>query len=196
MYKAKPFLGKDYLLPLYFSYIHSYINYANLVWAITHKTNLKKIHSHHKHTLRIVYNKDRYHHIKEPFRSCNVLNVYKLNLLNGTGLAGFKIPSHSYPTRFSSVNYRKPKTRLCKSNFRISISGPSIWNNFMEMYKCIIIVIVIYIILLVLYNKYYIYNIYIYIYIYIYLYIYIYIYILLVLASLSNFIGGIVNELV
>ena len=29
--KAKPYLNKDSLLVLYFSYIHSYINYANLV---------------------------------------------------------------------------------------------------------------------------------------------------------------------
>ena len=44
MYKAKTFLDKDSLLSLYFSYIHSYINYANLAWASTHKTNLKKMH--------------------------------------------------------------------------------------------------------------------------------------------------------
>ena len=82
MHKAKPFLDKDSLLSLYFSYIHSYINYVNLVWASTHKTNLKKIHSQQKHALRIVYNKDRYYRAKELFSSCNVLNVYKLNLLN------------------------------------------------------------------------------------------------------------------
>ena len=96
------------------------------------KTNLK-------HAVRMEYNKDRYYHTKELFRSCNVLNVYILNLLNasifmykiktGTGLAGFhrtfKMPSHSYPTRFSSVNYSKPKTRLHKSRFWISIRGPT-----------------------------------------------------------------------
>ena len=140
MYKAKPFLDKDSLLSLYFSYIHSYINYANLAWASTHKTNLKKIHSQQKHALRIVYNKDRYYHTKELFRSCDVLNVYKMNLLNtfifmhkiktGTGPAAFhttfKMLSHSYSTRFSSVNYSKPKARLRKSGFRISIWGSSI----------------------------------------------------------------------
>ena len=31
----------------------------------------------------------------------------------------FKMPSHSYPTRFSGVNYIKPKTRLHKSRFRL-----------------------------------------------------------------------------
>ena len=144
MYKAKLFLDRDSLLPLYLSNIHSYINHANLAWASTHKTNLEKIQSQQKHDLRIVYNKDRYYLTKECFRSCNVLNVYKLNLLNtsifihkiktGTGPAAFhttfRMPSHSYPTHFSSVNYSKPKTRLCKSRFRISIRGPATWNNF------------------------------------------------------------------
>ena len=72
MYKAKPFLDNDSLFLLYFSYIHLYINYANLAWASTHKTNLKKMHSEQKHALRIVYNKDRYYHTKELFRSCNI----------------------------------------------------------------------------------------------------------------------------
>ena len=42
----------------------------------------------------------------------------------------FKMPSHSYPTRFSSFNYNKRKTRLRKSRLRISIRGPPLWNNF------------------------------------------------------------------
>ena len=144
MYKAKPFLDKNSLLSLHLSYIHSYINYASLAWARTHKTNLRKIHNQQKHVLRIVYNKDRYYHTKELFTSCNLMNVSKLNLLNtsifmnkvknGTGPTAFhttfKIPSHSYPTGFLSVNYTKPKTRLRKSRFRISIRGPTTWNNF------------------------------------------------------------------
>ena len=68
MYKAKPFLDKDSLLSLYFSYIHSYINYANLAWESTYKTNMEKIHSQQKHTLKIVHNKDRYYHTKELLR--------------------------------------------------------------------------------------------------------------------------------
>ena len=94
MYKTKPFLDKDSLLSLYFSYIHSYINYANLTWAS--KTNLEKIHSQQKYALRKVYNEDRYHHSKELFRSCNVLNVCKLNLLN-TSIFMYKIKTETGP---------------------------------------------------------------------------------------------------
>ena len=113
MYKAKPFLDKDFLLSLYFSYIHSYTNYDNLAWANTRKTNLKKIHSKQKHDLRILYNKDRYNHTKELFSSWNVLNVYKLNLLNtsifmqkiknGTALQLFIQPLRCLLTRIQHV---------------------------------------------------------------------------------------------
>ena len=47
-YKAKPYLNKDSLLVLYFFYIHSYINYANLVWRSTNRTYLRKINSQQK----------------------------------------------------------------------------------------------------------------------------------------------------
>ena len=35
-----------------------------------------------------------------------------------------------YPTRFSSVNYGKPKARQRKSRFWIFVQGSAIWNNF------------------------------------------------------------------
>ena len=58
--------------------------------------------------------------------------MYKIK--KGTGPAAFhakfKMLSPSYPTRFSSVNYRKPKTRLRKSRFRTFLPGPATWNNF------------------------------------------------------------------
>ena len=42
MYRAKPFLDKESLLALYYSYINSHRNYANLAWSSTYLTNLKK----------------------------------------------------------------------------------------------------------------------------------------------------------
>ena len=60
MYKAKPFLDKDFLLSLCFSYIHSYINHTNLARASTHKTNLKKIDSQQEDALKIVHTKYKY----------------------------------------------------------------------------------------------------------------------------------------
>ena len=82
IYKAKPYLNKDSLSALNFFYIHYYINYANLVWGSTNKTYLRKINSQQKHALRLIHNKNRFYHSKELFQPCEILNVYKLNLLN------------------------------------------------------------------------------------------------------------------
>ena len=89
-------------------------------------------------------NKDRYYHTKELFRYCNILNVYKLNLLNNsifmpktkTGIGSsafltiFKVSFYSCQTHFSIINYSIPQTRLRISRFWISVRGPAILNNF------------------------------------------------------------------
>ena len=75
MYRAKPFLDKESLLALYYSYIHSYLNYANLAWA-------NKLRSQQKHAIRIVYNNTKLEHTKELFKSASVLNLCKLNILS------------------------------------------------------------------------------------------------------------------
>ena len=67
IYKAKPYLNKDTLLALYFSYIHSYIIYTNLVCSSTKRTYLRKINSQQKHALRLIHNKNRFYHSKELF---------------------------------------------------------------------------------------------------------------------------------
>ena len=70
LYKAnidklyKPYIDKHSLLPLYHSYIHSYINYGNITWGSTARSNLKKIYSQQKHAIRIVYSKDRLTHTR------------------------------------------------------------------------------------------------------------------------------------
>ena len=93
-----------------------------------HKSNLKKIYFQQKYTFRIVYNKDRYYQTKELFRSYNVLNVYKLNLLNTfifmrkikyvTRSAAFhttfKMSRQLYLTRSLSINYSQPKLSYAK----------------------------------------------------------------------------------
>ena len=64
MYRTKPFLDKESLLALCYSYIHSYLNYANLVWCSTYRTNLNKLRSQERHTIRIVRNKKKFEHKK------------------------------------------------------------------------------------------------------------------------------------
>ena len=42
LFKAKPFLNRNALLPFYYSFLHTYITYANVGWGSTCKANLKK----------------------------------------------------------------------------------------------------------------------------------------------------------
>ena len=70
------------MLALYYSYIHSYLHYANLAWGSAYLTILKNLHSQQKHAIRIVHNKKKLEHTKEHFKSANVLNLYKLNILS------------------------------------------------------------------------------------------------------------------
>ena len=55
-YKARPFFEMNTLLALYYSYIQTYINYANIAWGSTCRKNLKKINSQQKHVIRIIFN--------------------------------------------------------------------------------------------------------------------------------------------
>ena len=82
LYRAKLFLDKNLLLTLYFSYIHTYFNYANLSWGSTNRTNLKKLLSQKKHAVRIINNKTCFDHTYELFKSQKLLNIYKLNILS------------------------------------------------------------------------------------------------------------------
>ena len=41
--RASYFLNEHSLKTIYFSYIHSYLNYANIAWASTYVTKLNKL---------------------------------------------------------------------------------------------------------------------------------------------------------
>ena len=42
LFRSKSYLTKKCLLSLYYSYIHTYISYANIAWGRTYMSNLKK----------------------------------------------------------------------------------------------------------------------------------------------------------
>ena len=145
LFRAKHYLHRKSLLLLYFAYIHSYINYANIAWGSTHVSNLQKIYRQQKHAIRIIYNKKKFDPARKLLSSNNILNVYQLNILNVSVFMHrvkqktaplvfhprFTKPSHKYSTRFSGLNYKKPKCTLNRSKYRISVRGPLIWNSFL-----------------------------------------------------------------
>ena len=80
LYRARQFLDKQSLKTIYFSYIYSYLNYANIAWASTYFTKLKTIYYQQKHAARIIFNEDILTHSEPLLRSLNALNIYQMNL--------------------------------------------------------------------------------------------------------------------
>ena len=80
LYRAKYLLNESSLKCIYFAYIHSYLNYANIAWASTYRTKLKAIYLLQKRALRIVFNENNMTHSRPLLRSLNALNIYQINL--------------------------------------------------------------------------------------------------------------------
>ena len=77
LYRAKQFLDETILNIMYFSYIHSYLNYANIAWVRSSCTILKDISNKQKQTTRIVLDEigfatqDLYYGILKPWMFIN-----------------------------------------------------------------------------------------------------------------------------
>ena len=117
LYKVKDYLSKQSLLPLYYTYIHTYVNYANLAWESTIRTNFKKIHSQQKHAIHIIIH----------------MHKIKTETAPPLFLSKFQKPAHPYPTNFSKFNYKKPTSQLSRSKYRTSVRGPALWNEFLTV---------------------------------------------------------------
>ena len=59
LYQAKHILDNESLKTIYFSYIHSYLIYANISWGSTYFTKLKTVHYQQKHAARIIFNQNK-----------------------------------------------------------------------------------------------------------------------------------------
>ena len=143
LYRVNQYLNESSLKTVYFSYIHSYLNYTNIAWASTYPTNLKQIHLKQKHAARIVYNKDKLTNSKPLLKNLNALNVYQTNIYQHLGFMHkfnnnetpkvfnniTKRPEHRYPTNFSSLNFSLKSYSLNNTKYSISFGGPKLWND-------------------------------------------------------------------
>ena len=128
---------------LYFSFIHSYLNYCNIAWGSTNKTYLSRIHKKQKHACRLILNVNKLTPSKPLFQELQILSIYQLNICqnlifmfkekensNPSYFSSiFKISHNKYHTRFSNVNF-KTKTRKSKqTSFRVSHRGHHLWSK-------------------------------------------------------------------
>ena len=116
LYKAKFLLNQTCLKHIYFAFIHSYLNYANIAWASTSPNKLKKLFNKQKHAVRIISDNDRYTPSRPLMKNYNFLNIYQLNIYQILTFMFktkhqtspeifhkiFKKSIHKYPTNFAT----------------------------------------------------------------------------------------------
>ena len=143
LYKSRDVLSKQCLNQLYFSFIHSYVNYANIAWASTSKSKLERLYRCQKHAARVIYHKDWYTHASPLLNDMKALNVFKLNIFNILCFM-YKCKQNLNPFVFRNIFIHRTETKyalryeysiqepLCRTNFSqycISYRRPYLWNK-------------------------------------------------------------------
>ena len=114
LYKSRDVLSKQCLKQLYFSFIHSYVNYANIAWARTSNSKLENVYCYQKHAARVIYHKDRYTHLKPLLNDTKALNAFKLNIFN---ISSFM---HKCKQNLNPPVFRNIFTHRTKAKYQIS----------------------------------------------------------------------------
>ena len=145
LYKARHIVKRSCLTQLYFSYIHSYLSYANISWGSTNKSKLTPLYRQQKHAARIIFFKDRLSHANPLLKQINALNIYQLNIYN-TLIFMYKsqiglvpdifheicsIPKNKYILR-SSDDFSIPLKKSKLTQFSISYRAPQLWNTLLK----------------------------------------------------------------
>ena len=142
LHKAKQFLNAKAMQSPYFSFIHSYLTYGNVVWCSTSMNKTKKLFSKQKQAIKIIPMADIHANLNsdEKMKHLDIINVYKLNLYQILNLMfrtrtrsipktlqnKFKILEHNYSIKYSEYNFKEPNILLSVTNFAIPSRGPCI----------------------------------------------------------------------
>ena len=105
-YRARPIIPRKQLNQLYFSFVHSYLSYANIAWGSTQKTKLSTLYRQQTHAIRLLSFKDQFTHSRPLFNEIDVLNIYEINIFNISCLM-FKCKNKAFKNLF----YLKPKNK-------------------------------------------------------------------------------------
>ena len=79
LYKAKYTINQHGLKSLYYSFIYSFLNYGNIVWASTNKTRFKRIAAKQREAIRVIDDNIN-ENSRQKMRKLKILKVHKLNL--------------------------------------------------------------------------------------------------------------------
>ena len=159
MYKARPYVNKNTMLTLYYSLIYSHLNYATEVWGNASRTNINRILTIQKRTVRMISNEDiRLENYALPesgplFKNLKIMkieSIYKMKILtfvykclNNNSYSKFanwfhKINNaYDYITRSSSnQNLVLPRARTTNYGIKsIKFNGVKLWNELPPAFK-------------------------------------------------------------
>ena len=129
--QAKCLLNQKSRKNVYFSFIHSYMNYGNIAWRSTYKTKFKKIFTYQKKTARVIFFADRLPHAKPLMLDMNALNIYQINIYQNLILL-YKAHAGTAPSmffnKFSKINYNYSRSSKNRGNYIILKSAMKLTN--------------------------------------------------------------------
>ena len=141
---AKNSLATSHLKILYYSLIHPYLSYGNILWGNTYPTHVKKLAISQKKAIRAMTKSKYNEHTAPLFQDMNILKlqdlhdlqlcVFMYDFVNGNvpgplkRLFEYHGDIHSYATRHhKDPRIPKVRTELAKRSFLYR--GPYLWTN-------------------------------------------------------------------
>ena len=82
MNAAKRTLGTDHLRKLYFSLIHPYISYGNLLWGKSYQKHIRQIETLQKKAIRIITKSSYNEHTSPLYRRMGILKLADIHDLS------------------------------------------------------------------------------------------------------------------
>jgi exonuclease III len=135
LYKLRSYVPEKVMRDLYYSLVHPYLIYCNLVWGGTSSSHLNKLFLLQKKIIRIITGEGYLSHTDPLFRRTNILKLDDLHTfqlavygykLNARG--AFTLPVHEYHTR--NRDHAVPRfQRLTISQRALSYAVPHVWNT-------------------------------------------------------------------
>lgn len=140
------FINKKALIQLYFTLIHPYLTYCNIVWSYNYKYIIGKIQILQNKVIRLTTNFYQYNNTATLFKNLNILNLSDIHKYQ-TAILMFKYSNNLLPQSFyvfdyfSTVNKRHshnvrncdlfsiPYAHTNSRLFTVKFFGPRVWNS-------------------------------------------------------------------
>ena len=140
IHRLKYLLPKHCLFSLFYSFIHPYVTYCNLIWGGTYNCHLHSLNILHKRAIRLINNQPFLAHTASLYHSSNILNLhdthrYFLSIYmykNRNSLTYNR--NHHYNTRLRQ-NLLPSFRRLTSTQHSLSYTAPTVWNNLPDEVK-------------------------------------------------------------